>query len=99
MRLTGAELERSHWLALLAEGYGTGGQVEAGLRTLEECFASVAKTGECWWEAALHRLKGELLLLQSRGSALQSAMSSQTAGSHTLDAEIVVRLSLWIDLV
>ena len=84
---TGAELEKSYWLALLAEGYGRGGQVEAGLRTLEECFASVAKTGECWWEAELHRLKGELLLLQSRGSALQSAMSSQTAGSRTLDAK------------
>ena len=54
MRLTGAELERSYWLALLAAGYGKGGQVEAGLRTLEEC----------WWEAERHRLKVELLLLQ-----------------------------------
>ena len=83
---TGAELERSYWLALLAEGYGKGGQVDAGLQTLDECFVAVANTGECWWEAELYRLKGELLL-QSRGSDPQSAILAQVAGSRTLDAE------------
>jgi predicted ATPase len=79
---TGAELERSYWLALVAEGYGKGGQVDAGLQTLDECFVAVANTGECWWEAELYRLKGELLL-QSRGSDLQSAILIQVAGSRT----------------
>jgi predicted ATPase len=38
------------------------GQVREGLALLDEALALVHKTGECWPEAELHRLKGELLL-------------------------------------
>ena len=64
-RAMGAEQERPHHLALLAEAYGKAGQAEEGLRVLAEALAAVDQTGERWWEAELHRLKGELLLLQS----------------------------------
>ena len=33
-RATGAELFRTYWLALLAEAYGTAGQVQEGLQVL-----------------------------------------------------------------
>jgi class 3 adenylate cyclase/predicted ATPase len=64
-RATGAELGRTYFLALLAEAYGTTGEPEAGLTVLTEALTRVDTTGERWYEAELHRLKGELLLQQS----------------------------------
>jgi predicted ATPase len=61
-RATGAEVFRPSFLALLAEAYAKGGQVEEGLSALTEALVVMHKTGERWWEAELHRLKGELLL-------------------------------------
>ena len=61
----GTELARPYYLALLAEAYGEVGQTEAGLTVLAEALAVVDKTGERYWEAELHRLKGELLLALS----------------------------------
>jgi len=59
---TGAELFKTCYLALLAEAYKRMGQTEDGLRTLREALALVDKTGERFYEADLHRLKGDLLL-------------------------------------
>src|SRR5262249_11145773 len=61
-RATGAEYMRIYFLALLAEAYGTVGQVEEGLRVVAEALAIVDKAGERLWEAELYRLKGELTL-------------------------------------
>ncbi|MBI3300989.1 MAG: hypothetical protein HYZ72_02775 [Deltaproteobacteria bacterium] len=61
-RATGAELERTHYLALLAEAYGKVGQAEKGLATVTEALAVVNKNGERFCEAELYRLKGELSL-------------------------------------
>jgi predicted ATPase/class 3 adenylate cyclase len=60
-RAAGAEISRSRDLGLLAEAYGEVGQTEEGLTVLAEALAVVDKTGERYWEAELHRLKGELL--------------------------------------
>jgi class 3 adenylate cyclase/predicted ATPase len=59
---TGAVTMQSHWLALLAEAQRMIGQPEAGLRVLAEALVHVAHTGERYYEAEIHRLKGELLL-------------------------------------
>jgi predicted ATPase len=59
---TGAEMTRTYFLALLAEAYGEGRQTEEGLSVLAEALAMVDKTGERFYEAELHRLKGELTL-------------------------------------
>jgi predicted ATPase len=61
---TGAVV-RTHFLALLVEAYMQGGQVEQGLNTIAEALSGVDKTGERFYAAELHRLKGELLLQQS----------------------------------
>ena len=63
-RATGSELHRPYFLGLLAEAYGELGQPEEGLKVLVEALATVDNTGERWWEAELHRRKGELLLMQ-----------------------------------
>jgi predicted ATPase len=64
-RATGAEINRSYWLALLAEAHGSLGQPEEGLTALTEALALVDTTGERVWEPELYRLKGALLLQQS----------------------------------
>ena len=53
------------YLVVLAEAHGNMGQIGEGLSILAETRALVDRTGECWWEAELHRLKGELLLALS----------------------------------
>jgi TOMM system kinase/cyclase fusion protein len=60
-RAAGAEISRSRDLGLLAEAYGEAGQTQEGLTVLAEAMAAVDTTGERYWEAELHRLKGELL--------------------------------------
>ncbi len=61
-RATGTEFLVGYTTGLLAEAYGTMGQVEEGLALLEEAFAMVYEKGQGLYEAELHRLKGELLL-------------------------------------
>jgi predicted ATPase len=74
---TGAELSLSYILAQLAEAYGKIGQEEKGLPLLAEALARAEKTGERWYEAELHRLKGELTL-QSQASLGQVSGKSKT---------------------
>jgi predicted ATPase len=63
----GFVLTRSQWLALLAEGYALAGRTEEGLGAIAEALEHVERTDERYYEAELHRLKGELLL--QRGGA------------------------------
>ena len=65
MRATGAALRQPYYLALLAEACRETGRVEAGLTLLAEALAGANRTGEHWWLAELHRMKGELLLHSS----------------------------------
>ena len=62
-RRTGANIEDSHWLALLAEACSKTGNAAEGLRVVAEALAHVARTGILYYEAEVHRLDGELRLL------------------------------------
>jgi predicted ATPase len=59
---TGARGAGPYYLAMLAEAYGQAGQAEEGLHVLAEALALANAGGERRHEAALYRLKGELLL-------------------------------------
>ena len=69
---SGSMLAQPYFLALLSETYGKGGQVEEGLGVLNDTLAMLDKSGERWWEAELHRLKGELLLVVSSNNNFQA---------------------------
>jgi class 3 adenylate cyclase/predicted ATPase len=69
LRAVGSRLFAPHHRAMLAEAHANAGQAEEGLSALAEALAIVDKTGERWWEAELHRLKGELLLMQGAAEA------------------------------
>jgi predicted ATPase len=64
-RAAGAAIRRPYLLALLAEAYGTMGEPEASLAVLTEALTLMGTTGERWYAAELHRLRGALLLQQS----------------------------------
>jgi predicted ATPase len=77
---TGAEMGRSHQLASLAEACGKTGQIEEGLAALADALATVKRTGERFFEAEIHRLKGELLLkAESAGMRDESGDSAAEA--------------------
>jgi predicted ATPase/class 3 adenylate cyclase len=64
-RETGMQLFSPFLLALLAEASLKAGDVEGGLSAVEEALGLVEKNLDRFYEAELHRLKGELLLAQS----------------------------------
>jgi predicted ATPase len=66
---TGAEAWRPFYLALLAEAYGKTGQLLEGPRLLTEVLALAPHIGGHWYEAELHRLKGELCLSMGEGES------------------------------
>jgi class 3 adenylate cyclase/predicted ATPase len=72
---TGARTFESDYLALLAKSYGVMGWEERGRRVLTEAFKRINKTGECWYEAELYRIKGELTLQKSEVRGPKSEVS------------------------
>jgi predicted ATPase len=76
---TGAEVDRPYFLALLAEEYGKVDQKEEELSVLAEALALVHRSGDRYWEAELHRLKGEMLLIQAIPDKAQAETCFQQA--------------------
>ena len=74
----GVGVARAEYRARLAEAYGRIDQVEEGLHLLAEALALVDK-GDFWYEAELHRIKGELLLRQAIPDAPQGEACFQQA--------------------
>jgi predicted ATPase len=70
---------RPVYLAMLAEAHATAGQIETGLGVLAEALACVERTEERYYEAELHRLRGELLLRQAVTDASQAETCFQQA--------------------
>src|SRR5262249_46513947 len=70
---------RSRWLALLTEAYSMIGQSEAGLKVLAEALGHVEHTGERYYEAEIHRLKGALLLQQSSSNHTEAEVCFHAA--------------------
>lgn len=77
-RAIGAELTRPYFFALLVEACQKARQFAEGFAALEEIFAELGTTEERWWEADLHRLKGELLLQsQNRRSTAKNQSAAE----------------------
>ena len=76
---TGALLIRPYWFSLLARAYGRSGRAEDGLRVLSEALAMTHD--QHVWEAELHRLRGELLLVRPSGGDGRRVSVIPTAGA------------------
>lgn len=101
-RETGARLRLPYYLALLAQIYGKAERVLDGLATIDEALAEARAHNERWWDAELHRLRGELL--RARGAedgdvemALHRAISiARTQQARSLELRATTSLArLW----
>ena len=63
---TGTRLNRTAFLAYLAQACGVAGDVAAGLAAVDASLAAAERSGELWFQAEAWRIKGELLRLRAR---------------------------------
>ena len=82
---TGAELARPYWLCLIAEACLESGAALEGLALLDEAEAAVQQTNERYWEAEIHRLRGQLLLAASDPAAPAVVRSPEESCRRALD--------------
>ena len=101
---TGAELARPYWLCLIAEACLWTQACDDGLELLAEAEAAVESTQERYWEAEIHRLRGEILLKTASASQARAAASSfrraldiaRRQSARTLELRAAVSLArLW----
>jgi DNA-binding winged helix-turn-helix (wHTH) protein/tetratricopeptide (TPR) repeat protein len=67
-RATGANFQSSYNLSRLAEAHARAGHPAQARELADAAIAEVERSGERWWEAEAHRLRGEILLLAGRGN-------------------------------
>jgi predicted ATPase len=102
-RATGAGLYEPYFLGLQAEALGRSGAVEEGLDRVAKALDRVEEAGERWFEAELHRLKGELLLSLATPDASEAEACyrlaiavAQRQGAKMLELRAATRLArLW----
>jgi DNA-binding SARP family transcriptional activator/tetratricopeptide (TPR) repeat protein len=89
-------------LSALAEVQAKAGNPKEGLNTLAKAFAQVEETGERHWETELHRLRGEILLMQGEEPKAEASFvkaiqvaQQQSAKSWELRASISLA-RLWM---
>ena len=90
----GAEVGRPHYRALLAETLGRLHEYDEALATIEQALEGVERTGERYYEAEIHRVKGQLLARKKDPAAEASlrraveVASNQSARAFELRAAI-----------
>jgi len=84
-RAMGKELAQTHIFVRLAEAYLQGQRVEDGLQALTEALHAMHESAECYQEAEIYRLKGELLL--QRDTSRSGACGPSQQASVLTEAE------------
>jgi predicted ATPase/class 3 adenylate cyclase len=104
-RATRTRMHRPYHLSLLAEALRHSDRTEEGLQVIDEALAVVEETEERWWEADLHRLRGDLLLSLSTQNAAGAEVEYDAAittarqqGARMLELRAATSLArLWRD--
>jgi predicted ATPase/DNA-binding SARP family transcriptional activator len=65
---TGARIRLPVYFSLLAQVCLKGGHLEEGLEAIEQALAESLRNNEHWWDAEIHRLRGELMWTQGAGT-------------------------------
>ena len=79
LRGTGTLYGWSQRTACLVAAYLSAGNIQEGLNALADAFALVEKTGERFYLAELHRLKGDLLLRQGAEAEAEASLHEAIA--------------------
>lgn len=86
---------------MLAETYGRAGRYDEGLRAVEEAFTQAARCGIVFWNAELHRRRGELLLRsgEPRAAAFacfeEALACARAQDALALELRAAVSLAQW----
>ena len=79
LKVTGSEYISDRYFTFIANALGRLGRFDEGLRVVDESFPFIERSGQRYYEAELHRLKGEMLLGQDSSNAAQAEQSFRTA--------------------
>lgn len=66
LKVTESEVNKTYYLALLAEAHKKNGDVKEGLEAISEALDLVRRNKEVWYEAELYRIKGDLLVMSNK---------------------------------
>jgi len=103
-RTMGAMLDYPYFLALIADACSRVGEIDQGLIALAGAQAMVLNSRSFYYEAELHRLKGDLLLQTNRASQIDDAEAcfaealavARRQGAKSLELRAAVSLGrLW----
>jgi predicted ATPase len=83
----GAAMLVGYFKALLAEAYSRAGLAAQGLSELDGALEYAQRTGERFWEAEIHRLKGELVLQFGVRSPKSETLNTQHLTPNTQEVE------------
>ena len=84
---TGSEMLCPYFLTVLGHALSRMGQFDEGLQFLEEGMEVAYRTGERSCEAELYRLKGEVLLMQSKADGVSHTAGRLPTTSQSLVAQ------------
>jgi tetratricopeptide (TPR) repeat protein len=91
LKTGGSEYITDRGLTFVATALGRAGRLEEALTTLEEAFLFVERTGQRYYHAELHRVKGELLL----GRDMANAAAAEQLFNTALDISRKQRARSW----
>ena len=98
----GARLRLPYYFWLLASAHHTVGQIADGLAAIDEAMAESRAHDEHWWDAELHRLRGELLLAHGAEDAdvetelLLAAETARAQQARSLELRAAMSLAqMW----
>ncbi len=101
-KASGARLRLPYYLSLLAQVCGKARRVEEGLAVIEEALSEARTHNERWWDAELHRLRGELLLMHGADASdvevalLRAIEISRAQQARSLELRATMNLArLW----
>ncbi len=102
-KASGARLRLPYYLSLLAQVYRKAGRAEEGLASINEALAEARTHNERWWDAELHRLRSELLLMHGADAsdieaAIRRAIEiARSQRARSLELRATMSLArLWI---
>ncbi len=102
-KASGARLRLPYYLSLLAQVSGKAGLDEEGLAAIDEALAEARAHNERWWDAEVHRLRGELLLMRGADASdaeaafLRAIEIAQAQQARSLQLRATMSLArLWI---
>ncbi len=103
LKAAGARLRLPYYLSLLAQVYVKAGRAVEGMAVIDEALSEARAHNERWWDAELHRLRGELLLIQGADASdveaalLRAIEIARSQQARSLELRATMSLArLWI---